>query len=97
MIVTWIWQAGGVASRNAPVVDPSSAKGLKIRRGGSREVDLMLKAADAAVISLPATGAYQSCRGHRIHLGGPPRSEGGISSLNFQSSLLKMPCKVPTS
>ncbi len=56
-IITWIWQAGGVASRGAPVIDPPSAKGLKIR-GGSREVDLMLKAADAAVISLPSNEIY---------------------------------------
>ena len=41
-----MWQAGGVASRGAPIVDPDSAKGLKIR-GGSREMDMMLKAAGA--------------------------------------------------
>src|SRR5258705_563704 len=43
-IITWIWQAGGTASRSVPVVSPNDVKGLKIR-GGSREMDLMLKEA----------------------------------------------------
>src|SRR4029077_1084266 len=37
VIVSWIWQAGGVASRATPIVTPQDAKGLKIR-GGSREM-----------------------------------------------------------
>ena len=57
MILTWIWQADGVASRGTPVVDPDSVKNLKIR-GGSREVDVALKAAGAAVISLPSNEIY---------------------------------------
>ncbi|MES2741210.1 MAG: TRAP transporter substrate-binding protein DctP [Pseudomonadota bacterium] len=57
IIVSWIWQAGGVASRNVPIVSPEDAKGMKIR-GGSREMDMMLKAAGAAVISLPSNEIY---------------------------------------
>lgn len=57
VVVSWIWQAGGVASRTKAVVDPDDVKGMKIR-GGSREVDLMLKAAGAAVISLPSNEIY---------------------------------------
>ncbi|HJV97460.1 MAG TPA: TRAP transporter substrate-binding protein DctP [Albitalea sp.] len=57
LIVTWIWQAGGVASRTRPIVEPEDAKGMKIR-GGSREVDMMLKAAGAAVVSLPSNEIY---------------------------------------
>jgi TRAP-type C4-dicarboxylate transport system substrate-binding protein len=57
VIVSWIWQAGGVASRTVPLVNPEDAKGLKVR-GGSREMDLMLKAAGAAVISLPSNELY---------------------------------------
>ncbi len=57
VIVSWIWQAGGVASRAVPLVAPEDAKGLKVR-GGSREMDLMLKAAGAAVISLPSNELY---------------------------------------
>ncbi len=57
MIVTWIWQAGGMASRTAPVIEPDSARNLKIR-GGSREVDLMFKAAGSAVVSLPSNEIY---------------------------------------
>jgi TRAP-type C4-dicarboxylate transport system substrate-binding protein len=57
VVVSWIWQAGGVASRTKPVVDPEDVKGMKIR-GGSREVDLVLKAAGAAVVSLPSNEIY---------------------------------------
>jgi TRAP-type C4-dicarboxylate transport system substrate-binding protein len=57
VIVSWIWQAGGVASRAAPLVTPEDAKGMKVR-GGSREMDMMLKAAGAAVISLPSNELY---------------------------------------
>ncbi|MFZ6735441.1 TRAP transporter substrate-binding protein DctP [Undibacterium sp. Ji42W] len=57
VVVSWIWQAGGVASRTKAVVDPDDVKGMKIR-GGSREVDLVLKAAGAAVVSLPSNEIY---------------------------------------
>jgi TRAP-type C4-dicarboxylate transport system substrate-binding protein len=57
VIVSWIWQAGGVASRNAQLVSPDDAKGMKVR-GGSREMDMVLKAAGAAVISLPSNELY---------------------------------------
>ena len=57
IIVSWIWQGGGVASKNAPLVAPEDAKGMKVR-GGSREMDMMLKAAGASVISLPSNEIY---------------------------------------
>ena len=57
VLLSWIWQAGGVASRTTPLVTPEDAKGLKVR-GGSREMDLMLKAAGASVISLPSNEIY---------------------------------------
>jgi TRAP-type C4-dicarboxylate transport system substrate-binding protein len=57
IIVSWIWQAGGVASRTKPIIEPEDARGLKIR-GGSREMDMILKAAGAAVVSLPSNEIY---------------------------------------
>ncbi|MCB1543504.1 MAG: TRAP transporter substrate-binding protein DctP [Methylobacteriaceae bacterium] len=57
IILTWVWQAGGVASRAKPLVTPEDAKGMKIR-GGSREMDMVLKAAGAAVLSLPSNELY---------------------------------------
>ncbi|MGI4950593.1 MAG: TRAP transporter substrate-binding protein DctP [Janthinobacterium lividum] len=56
-IVTWIWQAGGVASRSTPVVQPDDVKGLKVR-GGSREMDLMLKQAGGIISSVPSNEIY---------------------------------------
>ncbi len=57
VVVSWVWQAGGVASRGRPLVAPDDAKGLKVR-GGSREMDMMLKAAGASVITLPSNEIY---------------------------------------
>jgi TRAP-type transport system periplasmic protein len=57
LIVSWVWQAGGVASRARPLLTPEDAKGLKVR-GGSREMDMMLKAAGASVITLPSNEIY---------------------------------------
>jgi TRAP-type C4-dicarboxylate transport system substrate-binding protein len=57
VIVSWIWQAGGVASRAAPLVNPDDAKGMKVR-GGSREMDMMFKSAGASVLSLPSNEIY---------------------------------------
>ena len=57
IIVSWVWQAGGVASRARPLVAPDDAKGMKVR-GGSREMDMMLKQAGASVITLPSNEIY---------------------------------------
>ena len=56
-ILTWIWQAGGTASRSTAVVEPNDVKGLKVR-GGSREMDLMLKAAGGIISSVPSNEIY---------------------------------------
>ena len=60
VLVTWLWQAGGVASRDPkPVLVPEDVKGKKVR-GGSREMDLMLKGAGASVVSFPSNELYAS-------------------------------------
>jgi TRAP-type C4-dicarboxylate transport system substrate-binding protein len=56
-IVTWIWQAGGIVSRSTPVLNPEDVKGLKVR-GGSREMDLMLKGAGGIISSVPSNEIY---------------------------------------
>jgi TRAP-type transport system periplasmic protein len=57
ILVTWLWQAGGSASRGKPILVPEDVKGLKVR-GGSREMDLMLKGAGASVVSMPSNELY---------------------------------------
>jgi len=57
IIVSWIWQAGGVAARAKPLISPDDAKGMKVR-GGSREMDMMLKDAGASVLTLPSNEIY---------------------------------------
>ncbi len=56
-ILTWIWQSGGVASRAGAVVAPADVAGMKIR-GGSREMDLMLKEAGGIISSVPSNEIY---------------------------------------
>src|SRR6478735_7770624 len=57
IIVAWIWQAGGVASRSATILNPEDCKGLKIR-GGSREMDMVLQAAGATTLSILSNELY---------------------------------------
>jgi TRAP-type transport system periplasmic protein len=57
LLVSWVWQAGGIASRGKPIVNPEDAKDLKVR-GGSREMDLVLKQAGATVVSIPSNEIY---------------------------------------
>ncbi len=57
ILVSWIWQAGGCASRGKAIVSPDDAKGLKIR-GGSREFDMLLQAAGATTLSTPSNELY---------------------------------------
>ena len=57
LLLTWVWQAGGVASRSRPIVAPEDAKGLKVR-GGSREMDMVLQTAGASVLSVPSNEIY---------------------------------------
>ena len=57
VMVSWIWQAGGVVSRSMPIVNPQDVKGLKVR-GGSREMDMVLQAAGATTLTLPSNELY---------------------------------------
>lgn len=57
VILSWIWQGGGIASTKGPIITPDQAKGLKIR-GGSKEMDLMLKHAGAAITGMPSNEIY---------------------------------------
>jgi len=61
IILTWIWQAGGVASRPRMMIAPEDAKDLKVR-GGSREMDMVLRAAGAAPLSVPSDEIYGAMR-----------------------------------
>lgn len=57
LLLTWVWQAGGVASRSRPIVAPEDVKGMKVR-GGSREMDMVLQTAGASVLSVPSNEIY---------------------------------------
>lgn len=57
LLLTWVWQAGGVASRSRPIVAPEDAKGMKVR-GGSREMDMVLQTAGASVLFVPSNEIY---------------------------------------
>src|ERR1700743_2725312 len=57
ILLTWVWQAGGVASRSRAIVAPEDSKGLKVR-GGSREMDMVLQTAGASVLSVASNEIY---------------------------------------
>jgi len=57
VILTWIWQAGGVASRVQPVLAPEDVKGILIR-GGSQAMDQMFLAAGAQVSTALSNDVY---------------------------------------
>ena len=57
LLISWVWQAGGVASRSRAIVAPEDAKGLRVR-GGPREKDMVLQTAGAAVLSVPSNELY---------------------------------------
>ncbi len=57
VLLSWMWQSGGMASRTRPLIEPADAKGMKIR-GGSREMDEMFRAAGASVSSMPSNEVY---------------------------------------
>jgi TRAP-type C4-dicarboxylate transport system substrate-binding protein len=48
VILTWLWQAGGIASRSQPILVAEDARGLLVR-GGSQGMDLLFLAAGAQV------------------------------------------------
>ena len=48
VILTWLWQAGGVASRAQPILVPDDSRGLLVR-GGSQGMDQLFLAAGAQV------------------------------------------------
>ena len=57
VLLSWMWQSGGMASRREPLIEPADARGMKIR-GGSREMDEMFKAAGASVSTMPSNEVY---------------------------------------
>jgi len=58
-IVTWVWQAGGIASRDKPIVNPEDVKGLKVR-GGDKTMDLMIQGAGGSATNLPSSEIYSA-------------------------------------
>ncbi|MEN3276962.1 MAG: TRAP-type transport system periplasmic protein [Massilia sp.] len=61
VIISWIWQAGGVASRGNPILSPEDVRGLKVR-GGSREMDLILQEAGGTVVNMPSNEIRNAMR-----------------------------------
>ena len=58
-IVTWIWQAGGVASRDRPIIEPADTKGLKVR-GAGKSMDQLLEAAGGSIANVPSDETYSA-------------------------------------
>ncbi|GAC1648636.1 MAG: TRAP transporter substrate-binding protein DctP [Gemmatimonadaceae bacterium] len=61
VVISWIWQAGGIASRTRPLVEPADAKGLRVVTGGP-DMDVVLKAAGASAVAVPPNDIYAAMR-----------------------------------
>ena len=59
VLVTWLWQGGGVASRDKAVLLPADVKGLKVR-GAGKMIELMLQAAGASIATFPSNETYNA-------------------------------------
>ena len=82
VLVSWVWQAGGVATKSRPIVVPDDVKGVKVR-GGSREFDAMLKAAGASVMtSIPSNEVYQAVQAGSLEAA--YTSSASLMSFNMQ-------------
>ena len=88
ILVSWMWQSGGMASRTTPLVEPADAKGMKIR-GGSREMDEMFLAAGASVSSMPSNEVYMGMKTGVM-------DAACTSSSSFLSFKLEETCKYMT-
>jgi TRAP-type C4-dicarboxylate transport system substrate-binding protein len=58
-LITWLWQGGGVASRDKAIVLPADVKGLKTR-GAGKMIELMLQAAGASIATFPSNETYNA-------------------------------------
>ncbi len=58
-IITWVWQAGGNVSRDKPILNPDDVDGLKVR-GAGKSIEVMLKAAGGAIVSIPSSEGYSA-------------------------------------
>ena len=59
VLITPVWQAGGVASRDKPILVPADIKGLKVR-GAGKMINLMLQAAGGALATFPSNESYNA-------------------------------------
>jgi len=59
VLLTWVWQAGGVVSKENPIIVPKDVEGLKMR-GAGKSMDIMLAAAGAAIASIPSNEVYNA-------------------------------------
>jgi TRAP-type C4-dicarboxylate transport system substrate-binding protein len=64
-ILTWWWAPGGFFSKNRPIADPGSVRGLRMR-GGDPLFEQMLTAAGAAVTNMPSTDIYAALQSDRL-------------------------------
>ena len=59
VLITPVWQAGGVASRDKPILVPADIQGLKVR-GAAKMINLMLQAAGGALATFPSNESYNA-------------------------------------
>jgi TRAP-type C4-dicarboxylate transport system substrate-binding protein len=84
-VVTWVWNAGAVGSKGAPVVGPDDvSSGMKMRAAGSY-VENMLKDAGAGITSLSSDEIYNAMQ--TGVLDAAVTSTGSFASYNLQEQV----------
>ena len=84
-ILTWVWNAGAIGTKGAPVVSPDDVRpGMTMRAAGSY-VEHMLEEAGAGISSLPSNEIYTAMQ--TGVLDAAITSTGSFSSFNLQEQV----------
>jgi len=67
LILTWNWQAGGIASKYLPILEPDNLRDVRIR-GPGKAVDLTLSAFRGKVTTLPSSDIAPAFREGRLEV-----------------------------
>jgi TRAP-type C4-dicarboxylate transport system substrate-binding protein len=84
-ILTWVWNAGGIGTKGAPIQKPGDVKpGMTMRAAGSH-VERMLEDAGAGITSLPSNEIYTAMQ--TGVLDAAVTSTGSFASYNLQEQV----------
>jgi TRAP-type C4-dicarboxylate transport system substrate-binding protein len=84
-VVTWVWNAGAIGSKSAPIVSPDDVQGGMTMRAAGAYVEKMLRDAGAGITSLPSSEIYTAMQ--TGVLDAAVTSTGSFASYNLQEQV----------